>query len=83
MKTIKFLEDYVVQDDVGTEYKKGQVEMFVDASANHFTSRGLAVEVSAEKPKSKLGRPTKSDDKASVGGKDSGMSGNRTKSSKG
>lgn len=81
MKTIKFLQDHIVQDDVMTEYKKGQVETFVDASANHFTSRGLAEEVIQEKRKP--GRPAKSDSKADMGGKNGRVSGNGSKSDKG
>ena len=48
--TIKFLKDHVAERGADTErtYKSGQVvDDLNSASENHFTSRGLAVEVAA------------------------------------
>ncbi len=45
---IRFLRDYLVKDDTGTAYKKGQVCDMVETSARHFLNRGLAVDASAE-----------------------------------
>lgn len=44
---IRFLRDYLVKDDTGTTYKKGQVCDMVETSARHFLNRGAAVDVSA------------------------------------
>ena len=45
---IRFVTAYTVKDSVGTHYKDGQVCDLSDASAMHFLSRGLAVEVGEE-----------------------------------
>jgi hypothetical protein len=56
MKRIKFPESYTVQaappDD--TTYLEGKVYRMNDASALHFTSRGLAVEVEEVEAKPKV-----------------------------
>ena len=81
MKKIKFLQFYKVKDDIGTEYQEGQTETMVDTSADHFITRGVAVELDANEPK-KRGKSKKSDTTASVEESDSGVSGDGTKPDK-
>lgn len=43
--TVRFLKDYVVRDDSGDRYAKGQIVDFPESSANHFLHRDLAERV--------------------------------------
>lgn len=53
MQTIRFTVDHEVPDGTGAKYKAGQVVRLSVASAQHFTKRSLAVEVTDE-PRSEL-----------------------------
>ena len=46
---IRFIKEYSPKDGSGTVYKVGQECNFTVASANHFITRGAAVEISAPK----------------------------------
>jgi hypothetical protein len=47
---IKFTSDYAVKAKGGPKWKAGQEAVLSADSANHYVSRGLAVEISDEEP---------------------------------
>lgn len=50
MPRIKFTSDYAVKAKGGPKWKAGQEAVMSADSANHYVSRGLAVELSDEEP---------------------------------